>query len=154
MKLPANIALGLLAAVIGFGGGYYVSSAKSAKAREDLALVGVLENLGHVHFLERQDEATATKLAHLNLDRYLRQLDENEGHNLDAQWLGAKARALSAVALRWEGRDLVKDLGLEGEIAKDWAEGHVRNLAMLKRAQETCRAHPEYECKTELPLSP
>jgi hypothetical protein len=147
MKLPATIALALLAAVIGFGAGYSMSPGKSDTEHEDLALQGVLDNLAQLHFLGRHDETSATKLANLNLDRYLRQLDEYEGHNSDPQWLAAKARTLNAVALLWEGRDLVKDLGLEGEIAKEWAEGHSRNLAMLRRAREVCRVHPEYECK-------
>jgi hypothetical protein len=154
MKLPATIVLGLLAAAIGVGAGYYVGSAKTDRELEDLALQGVLENLGQVHFLERQDEATATKLANINLDGHLRQMDQHEGHISDPQWLAAKARTLNSVALRWEGRDLRKDLGLEGEIAMEWAEGHARNLAMLKRAQEACRAHPEYECKTAISPTP
>lgn len=154
MNISAVAALVLLAAGIGFGAGYYVSSAKTDRERENLALQGVLESLGQVHFLEQQDETTAIKLAHINLDGHLSQLGEFEGHISDPHWLAAKTRTLNAVALRWNGRDLIKELGLEGEIAKDWAEGHARHLAMLRRAQEACRAHPEYECKTALSPSP
>jgi hypothetical protein len=154
MKTPAVLALALAAASIGFGAGYYVGSEESNREREDLALQGVLESLGQIHFLERQDVTTASRLANINLDGHLRRMQENEGHNSDPEWLGAKARALNAVALRWEGRDLLKELGLEGEVAKNWAEGHSLNLAMLRRAQEECRAHPEYECKTQRSSTP
>ena len=148
MKPAAAISLAFLTAAIGFGVGYYMKPGKSDKEREDLAFQGVLENLAQLHFLERHDEIEALKLTNINLDKYLQRMNEYEGHNSDPRWLAARARTLNAVALRWEGRDLVKDLGLEGEIAEDWAAGHARNLAMLKRAQQTCRAHPEYECKT------
>ena len=154
MKPAAAISLALVAASIGFGVGYFMDPGMSDTEREDLALQGVLDNLTQLHFLERHDEAEALKLTNINLDKYLRRMDEYEGHNSDPQWLAAKARTLNAVALRWEGRDLVKELGLEGDIAEDWAEGHARNLAMLRRAQDSCRAHPEYECKTTISPSP
>ncbi len=154
MRPLASISLALVAAAIGFGASYYVSSVKSDREREDLALQGVLQNLAQIHFLELHDDATATRLANINLDGHLQQLVESEGHNSDPQWLAAKARTLNAVALRWEGRDLIKDLGLEGEIAEDWAEGHARNLALLKRGKAACRAHPEYQCKTAISPSP
>ena len=154
MKSPAVVALALAAASIGFGAGYYVGSGETNREREDLALQGVLESLGQIHLLERQDVTTASSLANINLGGHLRRLEENEGHNPDPQWLGAKARTLNAVALHWKGRDLLKELGLEGEVAMEWAEGHSLNLAMLRRAQEACRAHPEYECKTQLLPTP
>jgi hypothetical protein len=154
MKPAAGISLAFLAAAIGFGVGYYLNVGMSDREREDLAFQGVLENLAQLHFLERHDETEALKLTNISLDKYLQRMNEYEGHNSDPRWLAARARTLNAVALRWEGRDLVKDLGLEGEIADDWSEGHARNLAMLRRAQETCRAHPEYNCKTAISPPP